>query len=579
MQKQTPKNNPILAYHAKIKQGEIVACEKVTRLYDHLAKKVNDTSGPYYYDPQRAQHIIEFFERYLRHSKGKWGGKRVKLELWQKAFLAAGFGFVDAQGKRQYQRLILIVGKKNGKSFLASGVGLYCLTADGEPGPEIYSVATKRDQAKIIWEESRRMRNKSPALRRRIRTTVAGLFFDSVDGIYKPLGSNVDTLDGLNISCALMDEFQQWKNGQKLYDIIADGISAREQPIIMMTSTAGTVRDDIYDAIYQDCSLIIAGYTDPEGAKDDRTLPVIYELDKKAEWDNPQMWVKANPNLGVSKSVKYLEDKVKKAQSNPELVRNLVCKEFNIRETEQTALFSFDELENTTRFTFEKNAFLVHTEHAGKIITERFPRPDYAVGGFDLSVRGDLTAAVILFSFPDDDRLFCLPMFWMPEDVVEDHIKSDNVPYDKWVEQGYLRICPGNQVDYKMVRDWFVEVRDDLDIYLPWIGYDPAYAAYLVDDLKAQFGENALVPVRQGFITLGMPMATIIKKFRANEVIYNNNPIMKFNLICVTAEEDRNGNLMPSKRQRSNQRIDGFAALLDAWTVMQSNMDNYQAMI
>lgn len=574
--KQTADNNPILLYDAMIQSGDIIACEKIRRTYEHLADRVRHGSDRFHYDPFRAQHIINFHEKYLRHSKGRWGGKKIKLELWQKAMYAAGYGFVDDDDLRQYQRIILIIGKKNGKSFMSSGCGLYHLTADGEAGAEVYSVATKKDQAKIIWDESRRMRNKSPALRKRTRSTVSGLFFDAADGVYKPLAADANTLDGLNVSCALMDEFHQWRHGRRLYDIIADGVSSREEPMILMTSTAGTVREDIYDDIYQECSMIISGYTDPEGFQDERTLPLIYELDKREEWTDPNMWIKANPNLGVSKSITYLEESVERAKANPKLVRNLVCKEFNIRETEQTSLFNLDEIENKTKFKFTSDSFVVTNEDG---TVETFPRPDYAVGGFDLSVRGDLTAAVVIFSYPDDDRLFCIPMFWMPADVLEDHIKSDAVPYDKWAEQGHLRICPGNQIDYKMVRDWFIEIRDKLDIYLPWIGYDPAYSAYLVDDLAQEFGENSMIPVRQGFMTLGMPMATIIKKFKAKQVCYNNNPLMKFNLICVTAEEDRNGNLMPSKRQRANQRIDGFSALLDAWTVMENNMDTYQSMV
>lgn len=576
---QTPDNNAILRYHEKIQCGEIIVGEKVRTVYEHLAKKVFSPEDEYIYNADRALHIIEFYERYLRHSKGALAGKRVRLELWQKAFFSAAFGFTDINGIRQYRRIILIVGKKNGKSFMASGVGLYGLTADGEGGPEIYSVATKRDQAKIIWEESKRMRNKSPALRRRIRATVAGLFYDDVDGLYKPLGSNVDTLDGLNISVALMDEFQQWKHGRALYDIIADGTSAREQPIIMMTSTAGTIRDDIYDEIYEEGTLILDGYKDPNGAKDIHTLPIIYEIDKKEEWDKPDMWVKANPNLGVSKSLEYLEDKVQKAKQDQKLIKNLICKEFNVRETAQSALFSWEELNNETTFEFKQDCFLVHTQKNGKKITEKLKRPDYGVAGFDLSVRGDLTAAVVNFAFPEDDRLFTMPMFWMPEDTVEKHLKSDRVPYDKWIEKGFVRVSPGNQINYKLITKWFLEVKEGLDIYLPWIGYDPAYAAYLEDELKQIFGQSAMQPVRQGFITLGMPMATIIKKYKAHQVIYNNNPVFKFNLRCVSVEEDRNGNLMPSKRQKGNMRIDGFAAQLDAWTVMQNKHDEYQALI
>ena len=176
MTKQTIDNNHILKYHAEIEAGKIITGKKIWKVYNHLVEKVKATDLDFYYNAKRGEHIIQFFEQYLRHSKGKLGGKKVELELWQKAMLSAKYGFVDIEGLRQYQRSILIVGKKNGKSFISSGEGLYLLTADGEAGPEIYAVATKKEQANIIWKESRRMRNKSPALKKRIKATINELF-------------------------------------------------------------------------------------------------------------------------------------------------------------------------------------------------------------------------------------------------------------------------------------------------------------------------------------------------------------------------------------------------------------------
>ena len=350
--------------------------------------------------------------------------------------------------------------------------------------------------------------------------------------------------------------------------------------MIVMTSTAGTVRDDIYDEIYDECSRIIAGYNDPDGYHDERTLPIIYEIDDKAEWQDPDCWIKANPNLGVSKKYQYLKDRVDRAKKNQRMVKNLVCKEFNVRETEESVWLDFDELDNRSTFAFGENLTVQIRDQQNEIVEEYTrPMPDYAVGGFDLSVRGDLTAAVISWMYPDDPNLYVESMFWTPQDQLEAHIKSDGVEYDIWAKNGHLRVCPGNEVDYRMVHAWFLEMRTKYDIYLPWIGYDPAYSAYLVDELKRDFGEAALVPVRQGAITLGMPMGTIEKKLKAHRVVYNNNPIMKYNLMCVTVVEDRNGNILPSKRRKSVERIDGFSALLAAWTVMQDRDDEYQGLM
>ena len=199
------------------------------------------------------------------------------------------------------------------------------------------------------------MVRKSPALLKRIKTLVAELSSELYnDGVFKPLASDSDTLDGLNIHGALMDEFHQWKNGRPLYNIIADGTSAREQPLNFMTSTAGTIREDIYDEVYDETTMIINGYFDENGYKDERKIAFIYELDSRKEWTDPKMWRKANPGLGTIKNERTLAEKVERAKKNPALVKNLVCKEFNIRETSTEAWLNFDQLNNTATFDIAK---------------------------------------------------------------------------------------------------------------------------------------------------------------------------------------------------------------------------------
>ena len=553
--------NPIREYWEKIQSGEINVGQKVYKTYRHVIREMDRKDNAYFYDPRRANHIIEFFENYLRQSKGKCGGQLVKLELFEKAMLAIAFGFVDIEGNRQYREVLLIVGKKNGKSLLASGVGLYMLHADGEPGPEIYAVATKRDQAKIIWQEAKRMVRKSPALAKRTRSLVAELDSDWNNGVFKPLASDSDTLDGLNIHCALMDEIHQWKNGRALFDIIADGVIAREQPMIFETSTAGTIREDIYDDKYEEAERIINGYDDPDGYHDEHFLPLIYELDSRNEWTDPNAWIKANPGLGTIKSRKALADKVEKAKANPTLVRNLVCKEFNIRETSSEAWLNFEELDNRETFNLQKL------------------KPRYGIGGADLSSTTDLTAAKVIFRVPDDPKLYVLSMYWIAEDLLEKRVKEDQIPYDKWHERELLRLCPGNSVHAKYVKDWFVEVQEKLDIYLPWIGYDSWSAKYWVEDMADYFGKNAMVPVIQGKKTLSDPMKRLHNDLCSKLVIYNNNPIDKWCLANTAYDEDKNGNIQPHKTSKPTRRIDGTAALLDAYTVYLDKRDEYMSMI
>ena len=559
--KYPPDYNPIREYWEEIQSGKTRVSQKIYKTYRHVIREMARTDSPYFYDPRRANHILEFFENYLRHSKGKCGGQLVKLELWEKAMLATAYGFVDIEGYRQYRETLLIVGKKNGKSLLASGVGLYMMQADGEPGPEIYAVATKRDQAKIIWQEAKRMVRKSPALAKRTRSLVAELDSDWNDGVFKPLASDSDTLDGLNIHCALMDEIHQWKNGRALYDIIADGVIAREQPMIFETSTAGTIREDIYDDKYEEAERIINGYDDPEGYHDEHFLPLIYELDSRNEWTDPNAWIKANPGLGPIKSKKALADKVEKAKANPALVRNLVCKEFNIRETSSEAWLNFEELDNRETFDLQKL------------------KPRYGIGGADLSSTTDLTAAKVIFRVPDDPKLYVLSMYWIAEDLLEKRVKEDQIPYDKWHERGLVRLCPGNSVHAKYVKEWFVEVQEKLDVYIPWVGYDSWSAKYWVEDMADYFGKNAMVPVIQGKKTLSDPMKRLHNDLCSKLVIYNNNPIDKWCLANTAYDEDKNGNIQPHKTSKPTRRIDGTAALLDAYTIYLDKRDEYMSMI
>ncbi len=552
--------NPILEYWEKIQNKEIRVSDKVFRTYKKVVKDI-ESPGEYFYSSNRANHILEFAENYCRHSKGKFGGKPVQLELWEKAHLATVFGFVDIEGNRKYRESLLIVGKKNGKSLLASVVGLYMLTADGEMGPEVYAVATKKDQSKIIWLESKRMVRKSPSLSKRVRSLVAELDTDFNDGVFKPLASDSDTLDGLNIHCVLMDEIHQWKQGKALYDIMADGVAAREQPLVYITSTAGTIREDIYDQKYEEAEMVINGYEDPDGYKDEHFIAFIYELDNRKEWTDETCWEKANPGLGTIKNGNTLKDKVEKAKKNPLLVKNLLCKEFNIRETSSEAWLTFEQANNTMTFDISQL------------------KPRYGIGGVDLSSTTDLTAAKVLFKVPEDEHIYVMSMYWIPEDLVEKRVQEDRIPYDVWIEKGYVRTCPGNKISYRDVKSWFVEVQQEHDIYLNLIGYDSWSAVYFVEDMQDYFGKSSMVPVIQGKKTLSQPMKALGADLENNLIVYNNNPVDKWCLCNTAVDVDKNDNIQPIKSSKPRRRIDGTAALLDAYVVLQNNMNDYMSLI
>lgn len=553
--------NPILEYWNQIENGSVTVCRKTYVWYKYLAHLVNHP-GEYFYSNKRANHILEFAENYCRLSKGAGAGKLVQLELWEKALLAAVFGFIDINGNRMCREALLIVAKKNGKSLLASIVGLYLQIGDAEPGPEVYAVATKKDQAKIIWNEAKRMVRKSPALIRRIKPLVAELSSELYnDGTFKPLASDSDTLDGLNVHGALMDEIHQWKNGRALYDIIADGVSVRNQPLIFITSTAGTVREDIYDQKYDEAERVINGLFDEDGYKDIHFFPFIYELDVRKEWVNPDCWIKANPGLGTIKKSATLAEKVAKAKENHDLIKNLVCKEFNIRETSTEAWLTFEQVDNKATFD----------------ITQLKPR--YGIGGCDLSSTTDLTNATIIFMVPGDNHIYVLQMYWLPEDLLEQRVKEDKIPYDKWKEKGFLRTCPGNRVHYKYVKEWYEEIQNDLDIYLYKCGYDAWSATYFVEDMKSAFGASVMDPVHQGKKTLSGPMKSLGADLSSKRIVYNNNPILKWCLANTSVDMDKNGNIQPAKGNLRTRRIDGTAGLLNAYVELENNLEDYLSLI
>lgn len=553
--------NPIEAYWEWMNENRVKVSTKVYKTYEYIVKFLGDPESEWEYDEGKANHAISFIEKYCKHSKGKMGGKPFILELWQKAKVAATFGIVHKiTGERKYQRVVLIVARKNGKSTLSAAEGLYLFIADGEPGAEIYSVATKKDQAKIIWLEAKRMVKKSPALSKRIKPLVAELTCEINDGIYKPVGRDSDTLDGLNVHGATMDEIHAWTD-KNLYDVIVDGTSARDQPLILITTTAGTVRENVYDDIYDEAERTINGYTDPDGYKDERSLFLVYELDDRKTWTDEKTWMQANPGLGTIKKTDALRDKVNKAKANSKLVKNLLTKDFDIPETTSEAWLTFETIDNRDTFNMKEL------------------KPRYCVGGIDLSATTDLTCATIVFKLPNDDKTYVKQMYWLPSDLIEKRSEEDKIPYDVWEDRGLLRRSGTNKVDYKDITKWFLEVQNEMDCYIYKIGYDRWSATYLVDELTQYFGKSVPVPIAQGAKTFSNPMKRLESDLKAKKVNYDNNPITKWNLSNAAIKTDTNDNIALVKTSNHRRRIDGVASLMDALIVLEDNLEEYLTLI
>lgn len=558
-------------YYNKISSGEIVACKKIKAVYKKL---VNDLKKPkkvsflnkitdeieehtYIFEEKKANRPIQFIEKYCKHSKGKWAGKPVILELWQKAHIQALYGFVDKEtGLRKYRKFVLFVGKKNGKSTEGSGLGLYQLTSDGEGGAEVYSVATQKDQAKIIWEEAKRMAAKSPALNKRTRRLVNGIFYDKTESLFKAVASETDSLDGLNGSAILADEIWAWRD-KGLLDIMSDSISVREQPIIFEFSTMGKIREAVFDGEYEYLEAVIKGYEGLEGGIEDETvLPFIYELDEAKEWTDEKAWIKANPNLGVTKTYKYLRDKVEKAQKKPDELSNLLCKEFNVRTTAQEAWVDFDTVNNEETYDMDS---LYDT---------------YAIGGVDLSSTTDLTCATLLII--KHNKKYVLQQYFIPSERLEFKIKDDKIPYDKWEKRGLVTICDGAKVNYSDVTQWFLRMNDEYKISTLWIGYDPWNTQYWVEEMK-EYGFE-MVEVRQGAKTMSNPMKQLEADLIEKNVNYNNNPVLKWCLCNTSVKRDDNDNIRPVKGQKQRARIDGTVSLIIAYCVLFDKMNDYLAL-
>ncbi len=528
---------------------------KTISFFNELTEE--EETHTYIFDERKSSRPIEFIEKFCKHSKGKWAGKPVSLELWQKAFIQALYGFVDQEtGLRKYQKSILFVARKNGKSTLASGLGLYMLTSAGEGGAEVYSIATKKEQAKIAWEEARRMVKKSPALFKRIRTLINGIFYDNTESFFKALASDSNSLDGLNSFFVIADEIHAWKD-KNLLDVMYDSMSGREEPIFSEFSTMGTVRENVFDNEYEYCGDLIETYEKTGIMKDERILPIIYELDSPKDIEEEECWFKANPGLGSIKNVDILRSKVNTAKNNPTDLPNLLCKDFNVRQNDQGKWLTFEIIDNPNTFSDEE---IYDT---------------YAIGGADLSSTTDLTCATLIVV--KNGIRFVKQQYFIPTQKLEYKINDDKIPYDKWEKRGLVTLCEGSKVDYSDVTQWFLRMQDDLKINTLWVGYDPWNTQYWVEEMK-NYGFE-MIEVRQGAKTMSNPMKQLEADLMDKIVNYNNNPILKWCLLNTSVKRDDNDNIRPVKGQKQRARIDGAVSLIIAYCIMYEKYNDYMAIV
>lgn len=546
-------------YYNEIMNGNIIACHRIKQVYEMLMDKLYNRHGNWVFDLERANRPIEFIETFCKQSQGELG-KNIDLQLFQKAKHQAVFGFVDeVTGFRQFQEVLDIRGRKNGKTTELACDELYMGVGDGEGSPEVYNVATKHDQAVKGWNECWKMVQQSTDLSKHIRKRKSDLYINFNYGTIMALSSNTNGLDGLNAHMVTIDELAAIKN-RDLYDLMKQSMGSRDQPLLNCITTNGFIRDNIFDSQYDYACGVLDGKI-----IDERFLPFIYELDDKDEWDKEEMWIKANPGLGTIKKIDYLRNNVNKAKNDPAFKATVMVKDFNMKENSASAWLRYDELNNETKFNIKEMGFR------------------YGIGCFDLAETTDLASANVLCKRKNDNNIYCISMYWIPEEklnLLETNKEDDMVPYKLWEQQGFLRVCPGNKVNKYDMLEWFIEIKDKYDIYIPWIGYDPWHVDdSLLQAYKDEFGPDSMIKVRQGVYTLSAPMKEMKADLKANKIIYNNNPIDKWCLSNLEIKTDINGNIQPIKGVDNRKRIDGAVSKIIGYVVLKDKESEYDNII
>lgn len=549
--------NYVREYWRKIESGEIVTSRRVKAVYGRLMAEMDSPAAdsPYYFDEETGERPVIFIERFCKQSQGTLGAP-LRLELFQKAFIQTLFGWLlKSTGYRRFRETLFLVGRKNGKSTLLAALALYMLVADYEGAAEIYSVATKKDQARKTLTEAVNMVKQSPELRAIIKKRRNDIYFPATASTFEALASDSNTLDGLNSHAVIIDELHAIRD-RNLYEVMKQSTSSRRQPLVIMITTSGTVRESVFDNLYGLACDIADGKV-----TEDTFLPVLYELDARAEWTDPQAWIKANPGLGTIKQYATLAAFVERAKKNPEDLPGVLCKDFNVPETSASVWLSFEDIKNDATFTMQD---VYNT---------------YAIGGCDLSATTDLTCATLLIRRSrEDETVYVLQHYFIPQkriDQLDEH-NSQEAPYKIWAERELLTICDGARVDYSAVTAWFCQMRDEFKIDAFAVGYDRALAGYWVDEMKANgFDMRA---VAQGPFTWSQPMREMGAAFADKKVNYNRNPVLVWCLSNTAVKKSGVNNIQPVKVS-DRRRIDGAVSLLNAWVIYVRDNEDYMYLV
>lgn len=545
-------------YLEAIQSGAEIVSNKVRAVYEREVGWMDNPPAdfPFYFDEKEGLRHIEFIERFCKHSKGRFARKPVKLELFQKAKLQLVFGWRRKDNKlRRFKEVVDIRGRKCGKSTETAAVEWDVFLNDRENGPEVYCTANKKDQANLIYSECVNMRLQSPELKAITKKRQSDIYCQMNMGFIKCLASDTSTMDGLNPSFFSLDEFHAMKTSA-LYDVMLQGQSMRDQPLAWLIATNGFVREGFFDSKYAYWSSVA---TWEPGFEDYTVLVLIYELNDRSTWQDPAHWPEANPGLGKIKKLETLSQNVEKAKKDPSFLPTLMTKDFNLPESEFASWLSYDQAVNEATYTME--------EVSGS----------YAIGGCDLSAVADLTCATLMLRKPNDETIYVLQMYFIPQSKIDllEKTSSKEAPYKLWAEQGWLTICKGAQVDYSDVTKWFVRMVEEYDIRPLWNSYDRALSGYWVPEME-DYGFE-MEKCAQGPYTWSQPMKEMGAAFEQHKVNYNNNPILRWCLMNTGVKRTNTDSLetiQPVKIQ-TGRRIDGTVSLLNAWVAYLKHYDEY----
>lgn len=551
-------------YLAAIESGRETVPLTISTLYKRECGWMDKPPAdfPFRFDEDLGNHHIGFIEKFCKHSKGRFAGQPVKLELFQKAKLQLVFGWVwKDTGYRRIVKVVDLRGRKCGKSTETAAVEWDMLINDREGGAEIYCTANKKDQADIIFNEAVNMRAQSPALKATTRKRQSDIYYPTTFSFIKSLAADTKTMDGLNAHFFSLDEFHEAKSN-KVYSVMKQSQSIREQPLAWLISTNGFVRESFFDDEYAEAKAIAMWQ---EGFQDYTVLPLLYELDSREEWTDPKAWPKANPGLGKIKSLKTLSETVEEAKRKPSFLPTVLTKDFNIPENSAEIWLPYDTIVNRESVPIEKL------------------EASYAVGGCDLSSTTDLTCATLLIRKPDDPNFYVLQKYFLPAsriaEVEQTQGNRKEAPYALWAKQGWLHICEGATVDFSAVTEWFMGMVNVHDIRPLWVCYDAALSGYWVPEME--YAGFEMEKIRQGPFTWSYSMKQMGGAFAEHRVIYQDNPILRWclsNTATKSTNKDGVESIQPVK-VAGGRRIDGMVSLLNAWVGYNNHVEEYTAYV